>query len=140
MFFKPLILALSVVSVAACHGGHRDPSKMITRVSERIESKLELREDQKPAFNAIVEKVKVQALARQQKGREGLLQVKQELDKEQVNIDKIAGLAKERARDRFTEAEIDAFIDELTVFYKSLDAKQQKTLAGMAKDKLDWID
>ena len=139
--FTRIVLAAGLIGLVACHHGHRgDPNKFIDHVSARIEKKLELRAEQKPAYTALVDKVRAQAVARQQKQRATLLDVKKELDKETVDIDRIAGLAKERVKDRFTDVEVNAFIDELAAFYKTLDPKQQKIAADMARDKLDWLE
>ena len=142
---KKIVLLVGVVGilgVGACHkmGGHRDPNKMIDKVSQRIEKKLELRAEQKPAFAALVEKVRAHAVAQQQKGKASLLEVKKELDKDAVDIARIAGLAKERVRDRATDQQIEAFIDEVAAFYKSLDPQQQKIVADLARDKLEWLE
>src|SRR4051812_39728301 len=102
--FKRSLLVLGLVGMvgllgaaASHHGWHHDVNQIIDHVSTRIEKKLELRADQKPAFTALVDKIRAHALERQQKGQATLSEVKRELDKDTFSIDKIAGLAKERA-------------------------------------------
>lgn len=138
--FTRIVLTLGLIGIVGCHHGRHDPAKMIDHVAHRLEKKLDLRADQKPAFDALVAKVRTEAVTRQQKARNSLLEAKRELDKPTVDVDKIAALAKERTKDRLTDEDLSQFIDEITAFYKTLDAKQQKIAVDLARDRLDWID
>lgn len=141
MFTRIVLASFLTLSLAAgCHHGHRNPDKFIDKVSEKVANKLDLRAEQRPAYDALIAKVKIEMVTRQQKSRNALLEAKRELDKDTVDIDKIAALAKDRAKDRLTEEAMLAYIDEITAFYKTLDPKQQKIAADMARDKLSWLD
>jgi Spy/CpxP family protein refolding chaperone len=143
----PKVLALAflvtALGAAACHGGFhggKDPQKRIAFVAHRIEKKLDLTAAQKPAFDALVTKVQREAVARQEKGRAALRELKTEVDKPTLDVDRIAALAKAQAQARPSDADVIAFIDDAAGFLKQLTPEQQKTVAELVKDKLDWLD
>jgi len=136
------LVPVIVFSAVACHGGMhgKDSSKRIDWVAKRIENKLDITAAQKPAYEALVAKVKVKAAEHQEKARTALRELKVEVEKPTLDIDRIATLAKARANDRPSPEDIDAFIDDAASFLKTLSPEQQKKVAELVKDKLDWID
>jgi len=133
------VLAFTAV---ACHGGMhgKDSGRRIDWVAKRIESKLDITPAQKPGFDALVAKVKVKAAEHQDKMQVALRELKAEVEKPTLDVDRIATLAKARANDRLSPQDVDAFIDDAASFLKTLDANQQKKVAELVKDRLDWID
>jgi hypothetical protein len=136
------LVPLIAFTAFACHGGMHghDPSKRIDWVAKRIESKLDITAAQKPGFDALVAKVKAEATARQAKGKAALVELKAEVSKPALDIDRIAALAKAQANDRLQPQAIEGFIDEAAAFLKTLSPDQQKKAAELVKDKLDWLD
>ena len=135
------LIPVLAFTAAACHGGMhgKDSSKRIDWVAKRIESKLDITATQKPGFDALVSKVKAGAAAHQAKSLASMRELKAEVEKPSLDVDRIALLAKARVND-FKPQEIEGFIDDAAAFLKTLSPDQQKKVAELVKDKLDWID
>jgi hypothetical protein len=133
-------LAVASLALGACHFGHHDPSKHVDRVAARLERKLDLRDDQKPALAALRDDLKAQLLARQQRARQLGADLKSEFSKDTTDIDRAAGLTLDFLGTRLGQDQQKALVERAVAFYKVLDQAQQKTLNAIIVDRLEWLE
>ena len=120
------------------HGHHPERfEKKMDKIAEHVADELELRSDQRPAFDALTDGIKERVRARLGQMRQTATQVRDEFAAETVDPDRVADLLKEHARNRMTVEEIEGLIDEITTFYKTLDSDQQAKLKEEVSDRLE---
>ena len=126
--------------------GHRslmsgDPAKIeekMADIEEDLIDKLELRNDQLPAFHAYTDKLKIFARKKLSTMHEKHLVATGELEKEQPDMARLAELAKQMIRERSTNEELESLVDETLAFYQTLDAKQQDEVRDHLKRHQRW--
>ena len=121
------------------HHGHNPErfEKKMTRIAEHVADDLELRPEQRPAFDALTDGIKERVRARLGQLRQTATQVRDEFAAGTVDPDRVAGLLKEHARNRMTVEELEGLIDEITTFYKTLDPKQQAEIKEEVSEHLE---
>lgn len=132
-----VVLALAtVVGLQGCnrHSWHsaQGMEKRFTWIEEELADELEIRPEQQADFQALASSYKALARERISKSKETALNVKSELEKENADADAMVGLIKAHIRERPTETQLEALVDQSAAFYNSLDAEQQKKLRKLA--------
>lgn len=150
----PLLL-ISVFGLVGCgqgswgHGGWGHGSghfrgsperaeKALTWIADDVADELALREDQKPAYEALVAQYK--SLARDwlegtQAAREAL---RAEAKKDEPDVDRIGELAKQMLRQRPADARIEQLIDATVAYYHTLDPAQQAEVRAKIASHQRW--
>ena len=120
------------------HGHHPERfEKKMDKIAEHVADDLELRSDQRPAFDALTDGIKERVRARLSQMRQTATQVRDEFAAETVDPDRVAALLKEHARDRMTMEELEGLIDEIVAFYTTLDPAQQAKIKEEASEHLE---
>lgn len=136
---KPLIplalLLVALVGLSGCFRSHwhsrHDPERMEKKmnwIQEDLAEFLELKPDQEPAYNALVEEYK--NLVR--RTRTGWKSAHNELAdlvaQENPDPGQVGEALKRFVREKPTNEELEALIDRTMAFYRTLDAEQQERL------------
>ena len=140
-------LALSLIALVALfgfqgpfrhHGHHPERfEKKMSRIAEHVADELELRPEQRPAFDALTDGIKERVRARFSQMRQTAAQVRDEFSAETVDPDRVAALLKEHARNRMAVEELEGLIDEIVAFYTTLDPAQQAKIKEEASEHLE---
>ncbi len=109
--------------------GHGDPERLEKKmkwIEEELAEDLDLRPEQREAFQTLSGQYR--ALAREWAGgwRETLGEVNAELQKDASDAGRVSSLVKEGVRHRPSNEVLEALIDETFAFYETLDAEQQE--------------
>lgn len=130
-FWLPLGVA-AVVGLGACHGPHgygrHSPERMermLSRAQEDAAEELELRPEQRPAFEALTAQYRDHAQRMVGTWRETAPRLAEAVNAEQPDADHVGDLVKQALRSRPDPAETDALVDATVAFYKTLDPEQQ---------------
>lgn len=132
-----VLLALAtVVGLQGCYrGGWHSPERMEKKfrwIEKELAEELKIRPEQQEDFQALSNAFKALARERISRAKETAVRVNTELEKEEAEIDVVAGLIKAHIRQRPSEEQLEALVDQTAVFYNSLDAAQQTKLREMA--------
>lgn len=141
------LIALSLLGLVTLTGfqacnRHRwsDPERLDKRmawIADDVAEELELRPEQKPAFDALTGRVQTQVRGRVDKFRQAGLRLEAELSAETVDPDRIGALVKEHLRQRMAIEEQEALVDDFVAFYKTLDPEQQQLVREKALRHLE---
>jgi hypothetical protein len=136
------IAIASLVGLTGCHrGGWHDPERIEKRtdgIIEDVKDDLDLRADQKPAFDALAGKIKAHVVERSSEHRAMAASLKTEFEAKQVNSERVATLLKEQLARHADRGPDQAIVDDAAAFYRTLDAKQQETVNKKVRRMLDW--
>lgn len=139
-----LVALISLAGISGCHrGGWSDPDrigKKIDNVVEDLEEDLELRPEQKSAYQALAGKIKSHAVERMGSHRAAAAQLKDAFAQPSVDTARVTSILKEQSRKRASAEEHDALIDEGAAFYRTLDAGQQAVFNKKVQRVLNWHD
>jgi len=143
----PLLLLLSplllLVGLGGCNrGAWHDPERVAERVdsvAEDIADDLALRADQRPAFEALRDRIKARVVERAATHRQSGDVLAAEFERDFVDIDRVAAEVKAHLRNRTPTEEMEAIVDQVTAFYKTLDPEQQATVNKKVRRKLRWL-
>lgn len=126
-----VIAALGLYGLTHAHGRFLgDPERLEKKmawIQEDVADELDLRDDQRPAFDALAEKFKAHVRGRVAGWKQTGSALKSEFDQVALDADRVSALIKERIHNRASDTELEALVDEATTFYKTLDAEQQAT-------------
>ncbi|MEE8396383.1 MAG: Spy/CpxP family protein refolding chaperone [bacterium] len=141
LFALPLIAFLTLTAFSGCfrhrwHDAERLEKKM-NWVVEDVADDLEIRADQRPAYDAFTSQLKEIVRTRLTGMRTTGEQLNQEFGTETPDPDRVAAILKEHVRQSMTVAQKDALIDEFVSYYKTLDSEQQATVREKIAKKLD---
>lgn len=140
-FLLPLgvIAALGLSGCFRSHGHDGSPErveKFMTYIEEEVAEDLELREEQRPGYDAFTARIKDQVRRMADTWRDTKPELRTAIEAEQPDIDRVAELFKASLRGRPTPAEVDSLIDAGAAFYKTLDPEQQEQVREHLARKL----
>ncbi len=135
----PLLL-IAAVGLGGCFRGHghgwgghayRSPERMeehIRSIEEDLAEDLNIRPEQREAYQALTERYKT--VARNWVGaiRHTSPELKETMEQDAPDVDRIAELLKGYVRQRPSNDELEALIDESVAFYKTLSPDQQQVI------------
>ncbi len=124
------LMALGLYGISQAYGGGwHSPERMekkMTWIQEEVAEDLEIRPEQEPAFNSLVEAFKNHARAWRAGWRETGSGIQEEFSQETLDAGRVSELLKERIRNRPSNESLDALVDQAVEFYKTLDPEQQQ--------------
>jgi hypothetical protein len=134
--FRTLVAGIALLGLVAAAGFHHqgDPEQRIDWLAKKLAQELQVRPEQQAGFDALVAQAKQSFEARRAASQGTREQLKAELAKTAPDADTVGGLAKNLLKARAPDAQIEAFIDQATAFYKTLDATQQKAFVAHAQE------
>ena len=132
-----VVLALAtVVGLQGCFRGgwhsHERMEKKFSWIEEELAEELEIRPEQQEGFQALFDAYKALARERIGSAKETAVRINVELEKEEADTDVVVGLIKAHIRERHSQGQLEALVDQTADFYNSLDSAQQKKLREMA--------
>ena len=145
---KPLIivsiLLVSLVGLTGCfrghwHGSRHSPERMESHASEIREylaDELELRAEQKPAFEALMDGYQKTVFTWHGAWRERSTSLKEALEQPNPDLAAVRETLKRYVHDKPSDADIEALIDQTVDFYALLDAEQQEKIRRRMVKKL----
>lgn len=148
LFRKPLVvgslLLLGLVGLSGCFRGHWHGSRpSVERMEshaaefrEDLAEELELRPEQMPAFNALMDQHQETIFAWHGAWRQRSTSLKEALDQENPDIETVRSLLKGYVTEKPSDAEMEALIDQTVDFYVQLDPEQQKEIREHLVKKL----
>ena len=128
-----LVLVAAALGLQGCYRGQwhgrYDPARFDERMSDiqaDIADELELRPEQRPAFEALM--AQYRGVARQWRDgwQETGTQVRQALEQEPADATAVGDALKRRMRQRVDDATLEKLIDDTVAFYQTLDPQQQE--------------
>ncbi|MBI3993517.1 MAG: Spy/CpxP family protein refolding chaperone [Candidatus Lambdaproteobacteria bacterium] len=94
-------------------------------IQQDLAEDLRLRDDQRPAYDALLADVKAFARKRVELHRAGMDQLRTEFDKAQPDVENVKAIAKQHITQRASDEELNVLVDKVAAFYATLDAEQQ---------------
>lgn len=118
-----------------------DPQRFDARMDwleEHIADDLHLTPQQEPQFHALMTRIHDVVRQRREARHRTDLALQQALQQDSPNLDAVAAALKQRNHDRADPAALDQLVDDALAFYRTLDAKQQKTVRTQMLHRLQW--